>query len=173
MSIDNNNIKTSVTKYDLYDNFYTTLDSIKSKLNSKEHKKQIFESSASGKIKWLILMVIAIFILITSKPVLEYNEPEMLIFGLLFPGIGFSILISSLIGAIEMPKLLAIIWGGLFGGIPWVHTVLPSLTQNPIYFIMYIIGILCISVIIFFIKVMPKRTPLCSLFPSICVSCIR
>lgn len=85
MSADNYDNINSVTTSDLYDNFYTTLNKIKSKINSKENKNKIFESSASGKGKYLILMIIAIFILITVKPVIEYGEDESLIFALLFP----------------------------------------------------------------------------------------
>lgn len=152
--------KTSVTASDLYDNFYTTLSRIKSNLNSKENKNKIFESSTSGKGKWLIIMIIALFVLITVKPVLEYSEMGVgaLPFALLFPGIGFTVLIGALIGTIKMPKIFAIIWGGMFGGMPWAFIVLPTLTQNIMYLIMYIVGIICIAVILLFVKIMPKRT---------------
>lgn len=151
--------KNSVTASDLYDKFYTTLNRIKSDLNSKENKNKIFESSASGKGKWLIMMIIAIFALITIKPVLEYGETGTLVFALLFPGIGFTVLIGTLIGAIKIPKLFAIIWGGMFGGIPWAMMVLPTLKENPIYLITYIIGVVCVLALLLFIKIMPKRTP--------------
>ncbi len=85
MSADNYGNKNSVTASDLYDNFYITLNRIKSKMNSKKNKNKIFMSSASGKGKYLILMIIAIFILITAKPVIEYGMGETLIFALLFP----------------------------------------------------------------------------------------
>ena len=68
-------------------------------------------------------------------------------------------MIGSLIGAIKIPKIFGLIWGGLFGGMPWVSMVLPTLTQNPMCLIMYIIGVICIAVIILFAKIMPKRTP--------------
>ena len=152
--------KTSVTKSDLYDNFYTTLNKIERNLNSKENKNKIFESSASGKIKWLIMMIIAIFALITIKPVLEYSEGETLIFALLFPGIGFSVLVGFLIGKTPIfVKIFGLIWGLGFGGIPWAIMVLPILINNVMYLITYIVGIICVAVIILFIKIMPKRTP--------------
>ena len=152
-------IKTSVTADDLYDNFYITLNKIKNKLNSKENRSKIFESSASSKEKWIIIMIITIFILITAKPVLEYGEPAILIFALIFPGIGFTVLIGSLIGTIKMPKVFGLIWGGFFGGVPWASLVLPALIQNTMYIVMYIIGIICIAALILFVKIMPKRTP--------------
>ena len=153
--------KTSVTAADLYDSFYTTLHKIQNNLNSKENKNKIFEASSKGKGKWLIIMIITLFILITVKPILEYSEMgvEVIPFALLFPGIGFTILIGSLIGIIKIPKIFAIIWGGMFGGIPWVAFVLPTLTQNIMYLIMYIVGVICIAVILLFAKIMPKRTP--------------
>ncbi len=87
LAMETGETKQSVTASDLYDKFYTTLNRIKSKMNSKENKHKIFESTSSGKSKWLILMIIAIFILITVKPVLEYGESgiAMLPFALIFP----------------------------------------------------------------------------------------
>ena len=67
-------------------------------------------------------------------------------------------MIGSLIGAIKIPKLFAIIWGGMFGGMPWAFMVLPALTQNVMYLITYIIGVISIAVLILFAKIMPKRT---------------
>lgn len=153
--------KISVTANDLYDNFYTTLDKIKRNLNSKENKNKIFESFSIGKRKWLRIMAVVLFILITVKPVLEYSAQgvEILPFALLFPGIGFTVLIEAFIGGKKTTKIFAIIWGLMFGGMPWVTIVLPTLMQNTMYIVMYAIGIICISVILLFVKIMPKRTP--------------
>lgn len=74
-----------VTASDLYDSFYRTLNRIKSKINSKENKDKIFESSATSKGKYIILMIIAIYVLITVKPIIEHGEAETLLFALLFP----------------------------------------------------------------------------------------
>ncbi len=70
--------KNSVTDSDLYNNFYNTLNKIKTKMNSKENKNRIFEAKASSKIKYIILMILAIFLLITIKPMLEYDVEPML-----------------------------------------------------------------------------------------------
>ena len=77
--------KNAVTTSDLYNHFYITLNKIKANMNSNENMKKIFEPSANAKIKYLILMIIAIFALITVRPVVEYGESGMLIFALLFP----------------------------------------------------------------------------------------
>lgn len=68
-------------------------------------------------------------------------------------------MIGSLIGAIKIPKLFAIIWGGIFGGMPWAFMVLPLLTQDVMYSITYIVGIISIVILMLFVKIMPKRTP--------------
>lgn len=72
------NKKDSVTGSDLYDSFYTTLNDIEFKMNSKKNRNEIFEEKASGKIKYIILMIFAIFLLITVKPLLEYDMVPML-----------------------------------------------------------------------------------------------
>ena len=64
----NKKIENIVTASDLKYSFYKTLDSIKSKLNSKENKNKIYEkSSINGKIIWLALMIIIIFVLNVIK----------------------------------------------------------------------------------------------------------
>jgi uncharacterized membrane protein YgcG len=160
-----------VTSIDLYDNFYITMNKILSNINNKENKNKIFEKSASGKSIFIILMIIATYCLITIPPVLTYGESDSLIFALLFPGIGFTIMFSmlfentqnnyanikvtiSLIGT----KILGLICGGLFGGIPWVFIVLPTLLQDSTYLIGYIIGLGCVMGMVICLKYLSKRT---------------
>ena len=50
------------------------------------------------------------------------------------------------------------IWGLVFGGIPWLFLVLPTITQDISYLIGYIIGILCIVVMLVCLVYLPKRT---------------
>lgn len=54
---------------------------------------------------------------------------------------------------------MVIIWVGTYGVLPWAFMVLPTLTQDVMYLITYIIGIISIAVLILFAKIMPKRTP--------------
>jgi len=161
LSMETGATKQSVTATDLYNSFYTTLNIIKLNLNSKENKHKIFESTASGKGKWLILMIIAIFVLITIRPIMEYGEGglAMLPFALIFPGIGFTVLFTMVFGKTPVPlKIFGLIWGGMFGGMPWAFIVLPCLLQNMFHLITYFIGIACIAAIVIFKNIMPKRT---------------
>lgn len=68
-------------------------------------------------------------------------------------------LVGSLLELIKIPKSFAIIWGGIFGGIPWVSLVLPTLLPNPAYLTTYVIGIISIILLAISVKIMPKRTP--------------
>lgn len=152
--------KNSVTNEDLYDSFYKTIRSIKSKLESKENKNKIFEKSSLSKIIWLALMCIVILLLITVKPIINTSAGEDLPFLLAFPIIGFSVIL--LVGFRQtnlMIKIFEIVWGALFGGIPLVVEITPILVEEvPQYLTSYIIGLICIAIIIVFAKIMPKRT---------------
>ncbi len=160
-----------VTSSDLYDNFYITMSEILSNVNSRKNKNKIFEKTASSKSIFIILMILATYCLITIPPIITYGEVDSLIFALLFPGIGFTVMFSMLFGGKETiyfngraiqsfvaTKIFGIVWGLLFGGMPWLGLVLPSLLQEPIYLIQYIIGIVCVLGMVICLKILPKRT---------------
>lgn len=154
------NAITEVTAMDLYDNFYITLERIITNINNKKNKEKIFEKSSLGKGALVIVMIIATFLLITIKPVIESDAGiAMLPFAIIFPGIGFSVLFGMLFGKTPISiKIFGLIWGLGFGGMPWAFMVLPSLLAEPIYLIAYIIGLGCILTMILLFKAMPKRT---------------
>ena len=151
--------RTEVTDKMLYNNFYITNNKILRNINDKQNTDKIFEKSASNKKFLIILMIIATYCLITIPPIFNYGEPETLIFALLFPGIGFSVLFSMLIGKRHIAeKIFGLIWGLGFGGMPWLFMVLPTLTQDITYLIGYIIGIICVIGMIICLVYLPKRT---------------
>ena len=105
-------------------------------------------------------MCIVILLLITVKPIINTSAGEDLPFLLAFPIIGFSVIL--LVGFRQtnlMIKIFGIVWGALFGGIPLVVEITPILVEEvPQYLTSYIIGLICIAIIIVFAKIMPKRT---------------
>lgn len=171
-------VKTTVTEKDLRNKFYVTIGRIESKLNLQENKEKIFEKTATRKTKWLILMNILIYCIITIKPMLEYGNAKLenLIIALLFPIIGFSIMCVMTFGN-KSEKIayvngkrknlntgkswMGLVFGGMFILMPWFVAVFPALLeiQNSFATMAYIVGIICIIIISLFIKVMPKRTP--------------
>jgi len=148
-----------VTAEDLQNSFYVTLNRIVQNLNKKENRQMIFEKTSLGKGLFIAIMIIAIYVLITVKPVLVYGGTSMLFVALLFPGIGFTALFAMVFGKTKLPvKIFGVIWGLGFGGMPWVNIVLPALMADTMYLIAYILGLACVFVMVIMFRVMPKRT---------------
>lgn len=153
-----NSAITEVTVKDLYDSFYIVLRKIITNIDSEKNKEKIFEKSSLNKGALVIVMMIATFLLITIKPVIELDS-DMLLFAILFPGVGFSILLEMLFNKTPiLVKIFGLIWGLGFVGMLWVCMVLPALLVEPIYLIAYIIGLGCILTMALLFKAMPKRT---------------
>ena len=151
--------RTEVTDKMLYNNFYITNNRILHNVNNKQNMDKIFEKSATNKKILIILMIIATYCLITIPSILNYGQPETLIFALLFPGIGFSVLFGILFGKTPiLVKIFGLIWGLGFGGMPWTFIVLPAITQDISYLIGYVVGIICVLGMILCLVYLPKRT---------------
>ena len=151
--------RNEVTDSMLYNNFYITNNRILHTINNEQNKNKVFEKSSLNKKIFIILMIIASYCLITIPPIFTYGEQETLIFALVFPGIGFTALLGMLFGDTPISiKIFGVFWGLGFGGMPWLAIVLPALMQDMSYLICYIIGLLCIGVMILVIKYLPKRT---------------
>jgi uncharacterized membrane protein len=150
----------TVTNTELQNRFYITLNKITLNMNKKENKAKVIEKDSKSKNIWGILMIYAVYFLITVKPVLEHGDAKFLIIAMVFSGIGFTLLFASIFFIKERINLFLILWGAFFGGIPWSFTVLPSILAEPVYIISYCFGFACIIAILFLMKIMPKRTPL-------------
>lgn len=150
--------RTEVTDEMLYNNFYITNNRILHNVNNKQNRDKIFEKSATNKLL-IILMIIATYCLITIPPIIYYGQRETLIFALVFPCIGFSVLFGMLFDKTSISsKIFGLIWGLGFGGIPWISMVLPTLMQDILYLIGYIIGLICVLGMILCLVYLPKRT---------------
>ena len=156
-----------VTSLDLYDNFYITMNKISSNIDNKENKYKIYEKSASSKKIFIILMIIVTYLLITIPPIILFGQIEIIPFAIIFPIIGFTVLFTSVFGKIGSvtktanniyTKIFGLIWGLGFGGGPWFALVLPLLLQDTNYLTVYIIGLICILVMLLCLKFLPKRT---------------
>ena len=149
-----------VTSTDLYDNFYITMNKILTNINDKENKNKIFEKSSSNKRIFIILMMIIAFCLITIPPILLYGGSfKDLMFAILFPGIGFTVLAMLVFGKTSISqKLFGLIWGLGFGGVPMILILLPTLMIEPTYLIGYGVGIICIIGMAICLKYLSKRT---------------
>lgn len=166
------NSANEVTLESLYNNFYTTTNTILSNINDKENKNKIFEKMLASNKIFIILMIIITFCLITIPPIYLYGDPENLLLDLLGPGIGFTIATHIIMDGNKnlyvngkpttsrlAPIILGLALGAGFGGVPWASLVLPALIEDQFYLIYYVIGIICIIGMVICIKYLPKRTP--------------
>lgn len=152
--------RSAVTSSDLTNRFYITVNHIKKLLNKKENKTKIFDKKSLSLKKLIIPMMLIIFVLITAKSFYDAGMLSELPVALIFPGIGFSLMISILTSSGPIStKIFIVIWGLLFGGIPTFLIILPVIFSNSISAITYLIGILCIIVLYVFRKIILKRTP--------------
>lgn len=143
----------------LYNSFYITVNQILSNINNKENNQKIFEKKASSKKKYVVIMMLISYIMITAIPVLKYGNVNELIFAVLFPGIAICVILSAFLGtSSSIPKPFAIVWGLGFGGIPWLFMVLPVISQDNIYLIGYLIGLVCLIIMAICLKHLSKRT---------------
>lgn len=172
---DNNpsiNTINEVTLDDLYNSFYVTMKKILSNINSKENKRKIFKKSASNKRVFIIMMIIVTYYLITIPPILlniGLAKTQLdLIVALILPGFAFLLFYKYLPMGIQefsskMPKVYATLFvifiEFIFLFIFFILHILPSLMQDYIYLVIYIIGLLCISGLSICLKYLPKRTP--------------
>ncbi len=148
-----------VMSEDLTNSFYITTNKILQNLNKKENKFTIFEKTSLGKGLYFIGMLVAIYGLITIPPVVAYGGLPSLLFGLLFPGIGFTVLFAMVFGKTKVAvKIFGLVWGLGFGGVPWATLVLPALLSTPLSLVAYAVGLVCVFIIVMFFKAMPKRT---------------
>lgn len=151
--------RSSVTSSDLTNRFYITVSRIKKLLNKKENKTKIFDKKSLRLKQFIIPMMLIIFVLITAKPFYDVGMLSELPVALIFPGVGFSLMLSILTSSSpKSAKIFIIFWGLLFGGIP-LFMILPIIFSTPVSAITYFIGILCIIVLYIFRKIILKRTP--------------
>ena len=152
-----------VTPDDLYDNFYKTINKILYNVNTSTRINKLFDKKATSKIWLIVLMVIISFFMITIPPMYEYGRTnDEIIISFIFTTVGFSIFFLSLFTAKTVnkgAKIFFSLWGLGFAGIPSIGFLLPSLLVSIPYLIIYIIGIISIGAMIFFGKVLKKRTP--------------
>lgn len=147
----------------LYNNFYTTMDTILHNINSKENKSKIFEKSASGKIIYIMAMIIVTYCLITIPPIFVYGQIKNLSVLLLFSIIGFVVLFALVLGKLQINtlgnKIFMLVWILGFVGLPWAGIALPALIQDSFYLKAYGFGFACIFAMFIFLNKLPKRTP--------------
>ena len=144
---------------ELYDRFYTTLKKIRNRIDCKENYDKIFDAEAGKQVKWFAFMIATIFILITTKPYLDYGELTMLGWAIVVPALLFSLLFATIFAMLEGFKLFNVFSILIMCVMFFAGLVYPSLQYDSMYMGMYGIGIVCVAFLMYFIKKMHIRNP--------------
>lgn len=147
--------KESVLLSELKNNFYRTIDKIKENLNSTE--KEVFETPRLGKGKWLTIMIVAIFVLITAKPIYEYSGMSEALAISMFIGAVLIMISDDISKELSKAEKVGLIIVASIGIIIWAVMLFPTLTDSVMYLTEFI-GVICIAVLYVFKRIMPKRT---------------
>ena len=152
-------LKDEVTKEDLQNRFYTTMNEILRNTNNKENKNQIFEKNTYIKPLMIILMIVTI-IATVAAPTLEYGNISTLVFTLFLCGF---YLMFYLAGIFAIPSLgVKIFWIGFtfihsfmfFQGLP----IATAMKNDVTFLVGVLIGIISLIGLIAIFKIIPKRT---------------
>jgi hypothetical protein len=164
--------KQQIRAEDLKNNFYRTINTITANINKKENRETIFEKDSLNKRVYLIIMGVVTFLLITVRPIIDYYGDFSMLFVLIFPAAGFTLLFLGLFTKAlntvtvngqpaKSPRAglyFGLFFGLLFGGIPFVALVLPALLLNTVYWVTFVVGMICFALLFPIDKYMKKRT---------------
>ena len=149
-----NNIKSD----ELYQRFQKAKNVILPISNENEEKNKYFEKTSERKKAYLIIIVATILILLTSVPFIEINKLYLLPISVLFSIITLYLLINIVEHTeFKINKKSVYIIAALAIFI-LIIMLLPAFRRNRIYIITFIICSICIGIIMFLYKYMPKRT---------------
>lgn len=136
-----------------------TNSKILNNINSKENRKKVLENDGTNKKRIITLMIVIAYFLITIPPFLSYGEIEALIVALVMPVVGLLIMFNMLQKSDDiLDKIVSFTLGLLFIIPSFIVLIFPTLIQDLMYFIGYMIGIVCIVGMSTCLKYLPKRT---------------
>jgi len=152
--------KDEVNLSELKNNFYDTIEYILGMVNNENNEYFSAFDKKSLKLKNLgYLMVVISFVVISIKPLLEYNLLGMALVSLLFPFVVFIVFITVMFYvSSKIKKVIGSIVSGFITFILFCGLVLPAILQYDIYLYGYIIGISCIIIMCVINSIMLKRT---------------
>lgn len=151
----------TVSKKDLQNSFYRTINSIKSHVE-KEYKKKIFYADSLNK-NWILYLLLAgVFLAVGFEPVNSFYSSKL--YALLFvfgAALGLSIAFQSLFGqgklwARVIAFLMTLGITGCFCGAGLFPVVLAAERMEQLGFLF---AVITTGVVSFFIVYMPRRTP--------------
>lgn len=148
-----------VNELELRNSFYSTIDRILLKTNNKENKWKIFTKNSLKKKTLILLMILLTIITIVFVPTFSYGSIEML------PMTLFLTFFYSIFYYVIFVKS-KLSFGTIFAGIFIIFHSLVFFSSMPVgmaiandsfYLYAAIFGIICVIIMVIFLKIVPKR----------------
>ncbi len=151
-----------VSKANLENSFYKTINLLVQMENSKENKHKIFEKNSINKSWLLYLMMIAVLFLALLPPMFYIaggHLGEDSIFAIGFPLIGFIVMFAMLSQRPNFQVIIFIVvWGLGFAGVPIATVIWPAVTSRPDFTAAFVVALFSIAGLAFFNAIMSRRT---------------
>ena len=151
--------KQSVTRSDLYNSFYVTMNKILSNINNKKNKNLISEDNKMIKFSAILLLIVAL-VTVILVPTLEYAGFAEAVTTLILCAFYTPFFAVGIFA--KVPIVFRIFWLGftLFHSYFFFSTtpIASAVKDDYHYLIGVLFGIICIVGMIFLFKIMPKRT---------------
>lgn len=153
--------KNEVTKDDLYNKFYKTIEKIKLNIDNYKNKQLIYDSKASSMRVYAVLLAALSVIVTVSIPTFDYGLFSDVFVAIMFGSIMVLILAVELYSPIHVAiKIMAVIPTLIIG--LFMASELPiyyAASANNLTLIAIIFGLVMALVVCFFVRYMSKRTP--------------
>lgn len=143
---------------DITNNFKRACNNILGLINTNEEKNKYFEPTSDNKKYYLIGMVAIILVLVTSLPFIEINRLYLLPISVLFSVVTLYLLLNFVEKTDLHNREIKIELFILLSILIMIIMLLPAFKYNRLYIIAFGISIICVAIILFFYKYMPKRT---------------
>lgn len=153
--------KNEVTKDDLYNKFYKTIEKIKLNIDNYKNKQLIYDSKASSMRVYAVLLAVLSLIVTVSIPTFDYGILSDVFVAIVFGFIMVLILAVELYSPIHVAiKIMSVIPTLIIG--LFMASDLPiyyAASANNLTLIAIIFGLIMTLVVCFFVRYMSKRTP--------------
>lgn len=166
-----NNVRTEVSADKLNYDFYITIKKILNNINTKQNRNIIMNNNSLKKKVSIIIMTCISYLAISIYPMLINNISNLIFLFIFLSIIGFILIVHAIINkdpniymedrSEKSPKKARIeimLFGIILVSISWYFFVLPGLKLDSMYLIGYMVGIICIILMIILSKNFSKRT---------------
>lgn len=148
-----------VTPDDIDQNFYNAIINVIEDLNDIEHRGRIFENTNNQTFITMLLTIISVFVLMFI-PSIEYGSIDDTVISIFM--ISLYILIYAAVYSLAREKIfrLLILLIIIVHSISYIATIplAYALLNDLGYLFAFVFGLLCVILLIMFVKIMPKRT---------------